>query len=62
MLSIVEAGPPKPGVVEVEPERPHQMQTIPRVDAQAHEIAGIGRDLRPMKNDVKHRSVPGTEC
>jgi len=61
VLPIVEAGPPEPGVIEIESERSYQMQTIPGIDAQSHEIPGIGRDLRLVENDVEHRSVLSTE-
>jgi hypothetical protein len=61
VLPVVEAGPPEPGIIEIEPERSYQMQTIPGIDAQPHEIPGIGRDLRLMENDVEHRSALNTE-
>src|SRR5665811_2263688 len=54
IFAIVETGPTQPRVFEVETERPDQMQPIPGIDAQAHEIPRVRRDLWSVKNDVKH--------
>ena len=53
-LPIVEASTAQAFGVEREPEWTYQMQTHAAVDAQAHDIAGVGRDLGFVEYDMKH--------
>ena len=45
------------GPSERETERAHQVQRRAGVRAQADDIAGIGRDFRPERDDVERQSL-----
>ena len=55
MFAVVQAGPPEPRIIEFEPERANKMQAVTGIHAQPHEVAGIRRDLGPVKDNMEHR-------
>lgn len=52
-FGIVEPGPAQVAVRELEAERADKVQLGPGVSAEADDIAGVGRNLRPKKNDIR---------
>ena len=55
-IGVVEACARKPPVVKLKPERLHKMQRAAGVDAEPDDVAGIRRNLRLIKHNVKHRA------
>src|SRR5690606_31095418 len=53
VLGVVEPGAPQLRVLERESERPHQVQARAAVRAQADGVAGVGRGLRLVQDDVE---------
>ena len=53
-LAVIQAGAAHRLARELEAERPHQMQRAAAIGRQAHDVAGVGRNLRLKKHDVEH--------
>jgi hypothetical protein len=51
---VVKPGPAQRAIVHLKADGFDQMQAATGIDAQAHDIAGIRRNLRLKKDDVKH--------
>ena len=62
VLVVIETGTPKPLVVELESERPHQMQVRAGVRAEANHIAGVRRNLRLEQDDMHACHYRGIVC
>jgi hypothetical protein len=54
VLAVVKTCATEAGIVDFEAERVYQMEPRRGVDAEAHQIAGIGWYLRLMENDAEH--------
>src|SRR5690606_26802595 len=52
----VQAGAPELAVVHVESQRAHQVQAGAGVGAQPDHVAGVGRDLGLVEDEVEHRA------
>ena len=57
-VMIVEAGALEAGVIQAEAKRLDQVEHDPRVGAQANHIAGVGRYLGLIEDDVEHCPAP----
>ena len=57
-LPVIQPGPPQFAVVQAKTQRMHQVQAGPAVGAQAHEVAGIGRNLGLIESQMDH----GGDC
>lgn len=51
---VIQPRPPHAGIVELESQRPHQVQLRTGIGAQADRIARVGRDLGTNEDDVEH--------
>ena len=54
VLVIVQAGAAQFAVTEIETQRANEVQLNTGIGAKAYDIPGIRRDLRLIKNQVKH--------
>ena len=61
VLVVVQPGAAQLPVVQREPERLDQVQPRAGVGAQPDHVAGVGRDLGRMQDDVEHRRA-GRPC
>ena len=57
-FGVVEARPPQLAAPKAEPERFDQVQPRAGIRAQADDVAGVGRNLRLVEDDLKH----GAQC
>jgi hypothetical protein len=53
VFAVIEAGAPQPGVIEIETERFDEVEVIAGVDRESHQVAGVGRNLRPVEDHVE---------
>lgn len=53
-LAIVETGAPQARLVELEPERPDEVQGAAGVGAKPYNVAGVRGDFRLKEDDVEH--------
>lgn len=56
-LAIIQPGAAHPGVINGKSQRFDQVQTRARIGAQADHIAGIGRNLRLVEDDMEHGRI-----
>ena len=59
MLPVIEAGALQLPVGYLEAQRVHHMQGAAGAGAQARDIAGVGRDLGLVQDDVKVGGIHG---
>jgi hypothetical protein len=57
-VTIIQPGPPEAPIIERKSERLDQVQARRRIAAQAHDIAGIGRDFGLVQHDFEHQRTP----
>ena len=55
---IAEAGAPKPGLVELKPQRFDEVQHATGIGAEPYDVAGVGGNLRLIEDDVEHDPGP----
>ncbi len=56
-LVVVEPGTTQLGMVEIETERPDQVQACAAVRAEANHVAGVRRNLGLIEDDVQHAAI-----
>ncbi len=56
-LAIIQPGAAQFPVLQPEAERFDQVQARTGVGAQAHDVAGVGRNLGLIEHDVKHAAT-----
>ena len=55
IFPVIKSGSAHTFVIKVETKRPDQMKTGARIGAEAYDIAGVGRNLRLVKNNMTYR-------
>ena len=56
-LGVIQAGAAHGLAVQLEAERPHEVQRAAGIRAQADDVAGIRRNLRLEENHMKHEAA-----
>ena len=52
-LAVIKPGAPQASIVEIEPQRMHQVQGTACIGTKAYDVAGVGRYFRLIQYDVK---------
>lgn len=55
---VIQAGTLELAVIQRKAERMEQMQTAAGIGAKAYDIAGVGRNLRLIQDNMKHFNWP----
>lgn len=58
-LMVIQTGTHEPFVFEGKPQRLHEVQSCPSIGAESNNIAGVGRNLGLIKDDMEHEDQKG---